>query len=414
METRNKKKIINDPVYGFIHIPSELAYDILDHRYFQRLRRIKQLGLTHLVYPGAMHTRFQHALGAMHLMIKALEQLNTKGANISREEMDGATLAILLHDIGHGPFSHALENSIIPDVNHEELSILFMEALNREFGGRLQMAIDIFRGTYPKAYLHQLVSGQLDVDRLDYLKRDSFYTGVSEGVVGSDRIINMLNIADDQLVVEEKGIISIEKFLFARRFMYWQVYLHKTVVSAESLLLLALKRAKKLSSEGHALPAGSALKFFLSNNISLAGLKSQQPILNGLSALELFAELDDNDIVSALKEWKFSPDRILAFLSNSILNRNLFRIEIHQQSIPPDHLYKIQNKLISENGFNEADLEYLIYSDSITNLAYSLDDTQIQILFQNGETANIFDSSDILQPDQLREGKRKFFLIYPR
>lgn len=414
METRNKKKIINDPVYGFIHIPSEEVYDILDHRFFQRLRRIKQLGLTHLVYPGAMHTRFQHALGAMNLMIKALEQLNDKGGNISEEEKAAAIMAILLHDTGHGPFSHALENSIIQGVNHEQLSLLFMEALNREFDGRLQMAIDIFSGTYPKAFLHQLVSGQLDVDRLDYLKRDSFYTGVSEGVVGSDRIINMLNIADGQLVVEEKGIISIEKFLFARRFMYWQVYLHKTVVSAESILLLALKRAKSLSANGHDLPAGSALKFFLTNNLSYSDLKSGQAVINGLSPLELFAELDDNDIICALKEWKFSHDPILAFLAKGILNRNLFRIEISREPFQPKTIQQIRNKLISEKGFSEYDLDSLIYSDSITNLAYSVDDAQIQILFQDGHTASIYESSDILRPDQLRDGQRKFFLVYPR
>jgi uncharacterized protein len=414
LTTKNKKKIINDPIYGFIHIPSDLAFDILDHPFFQRLRRIKQLGLTHLVYPGAMHTRFQHALGAMHLMIKALEHLQAKTGKISQEEKEAAIIAILLHDIGHGPFSHALENSIIPQVNHEQLSILFMQALNREFNGKLNLAIDIFKGTYPKSFLHQLVSGQLDVDRLDYLKRDSFYTGVSEGVVGSDRIINMLNISNDQLVVEEKGIISIEKFLFARRFMYWQVYLHKTVVSAESLLLLALKRAKKLTADGHQLPAGTALSFFLKHNVTLSDLQSTQPAIGNRSVLELFAELDDNDIVSALKEWRYSQDRILSFLAAGILDRKLFRIEIHAEAILPDYLASKKNDILKKHGFKEEELDYLIYNDSITNLAYSLDDSQISILFQNSVTADIFECSDILHPHQLSKGNKKYFLVYPR
>lgn len=414
MRTKNKKKIINDPIYGFINIPLDEVHDIVDHPFFQRLRRIKQLGLTHLVYPGAMHTRFQHALGAMHLMIKALDLLKVKGLEITDEEYDAAVMAILLHDIGHGPFSHALENSIVQSTSHEQLSILFMQELNRQFDGKLDLAIEIFTGRYEKHFLHQLVSSQLDVDRLDYLKRDSFFTGVSEGVVGSDRIINMLNVSHGELVVEEKGIFSIEKFLFARRFMYWQVYLHKTVVSAESLLLLALKRARDLSRQGIELAGTPPLRYFLKHEVKPEEFLSREPVFKNLSRLEMFALLDDNDIVAALKEWSFHEDKLLAFLSFSIFNRNLFNIIIQQEEFTSDFIIRIKENLVKKFGYTQNDLEYLIYHDSLTNLAYSSEDSKIKILKQNGTLEDISQSSDIIHPQNLSSRNRKFFIIFPR
>lgn len=414
MRTKNKKKIINDPIYGFIHIPFDEVHDIVDHPYFQRLRRIKQLGLTHLVYPGAMHTRFQHALGAMHLMIKALDLLRAKGLDISDEEYRAAVLAILLHDIGHGPFSHALENSIVESTSHEQLSIYFMEALNLQFNHTLDLAIEIFTGKYEKHFLHQLVSSQLDVDRLDYLKRDSFFTGVSEGVVGSDRIINMLNVVNGELVVEEKGIFSIEKFLFARRFMYWQVYLHKTVVSAESLLLLALKRARDLSRQGMELACTQPLHYFLQHEVKPEDFLSQEPVFKNLTRLQLFAMLDDNDIVAALKEWSFHEDSLLAFLSSSIFNRNLFKINIQQEPFSPDFITQIRKRVIAAKAFKPDDINYLIYSDSLTNLAYSSEDSKIKILKQNGHLEDISQNTDIILPQELSSRNKKYFIIFPR
>ena len=315
---QNKRKIVNDPVYGFINIPSEIIYDIIEHRYFQRLRRIKQLGLTDYVYPGAVHTRFQHTLGAVHLLYSAISTLRLKGVDITQEEEDAVTLAILLHDIGHGPFSHTLEHVIIDKYTHEDLSLMFMEALNKEFSGKLDLTINIFKNNYHKKFLHQLVSSQLDVDRMDYLRRDSFFSGVSEGVIGSDRIIKMLTVVDDQLVVEAKGIYSIEKFLIARWLMYWQVYLHKTVVSAEQLLLKIFKRVKKLLSQGVEIYLSKELEFFIKNNEKKSTLE----------ILENFSKIDDADILALVKMWEDSSDKILSNLSKRLLYRKLYRIEI--------------------------------------------------------------------------------------
>ena len=316
------KKILNDPVYGFVGIPHGIIFSLVEHPFFQRLRRIKQTSLTHFVYPGALHTRFHHAIGALHLMQQAIEVLRSKDVDITPEEAEGACIAILLHDIGHGPFSHTLEHTLFNGVTHEELSLLFMERLNEIFDGQLSLAIDIFRGNYPKQFLHQLISGQLDMDRMDYLNRDSFFTGVHEGVIGYDRIIKMLSVQNGELVVEEKGIYSIEKFLIARRLMYWQVYLHKTVLSAEQMLIVALLRAKALTRQGHQLPASPPLAFFLQREPSRADFEQERDQLLGQ-----FAQLDDFDIVSALKSWMFADDKLLAFLSSSIINRRLFRLE---------------------------------------------------------------------------------------
>ncbi len=414
MNSLNKRKIINDPVYGFISTPSDLVYDLINHRYFQRLRRIKQLGLTHLVYPGAVHSRFQHALGAMHLMGKAIEVLKSKGQAISPEEAEGAILAILLHDIGHGPFSHALERTIVKGVNHEYLSLLFMDTLNKEFSGRLGLAIEIYRGTYPKAFLNQLVSGQLDVDRLDYLKRDSFYTGVSEGVVGSDRIIKMLNVVDGELVVEAKGIYSIEKFLFARRFMYWQVYLHKTVVSAEHLLVLTLKRAKQLCRQGFDIPAPVPLKYFLmeQRDFNALGLESDND--KALVPLDLFASLDDTDIMSALKSWIYVDDTVLSSLSSRIVNRNLYRIEMSKIPFTEEYIRSIQEKIQLLFQVNDDDLRFFVHSDIIRNTAYSLDQSQLTILFNDGRTADISESSDLINVQADAGNSVRYFLMYPK
>ena len=336
MISHNKDKIINDPIYGFITLNSGILTNLIDHHYFQRLRRISQLGLSYLVYPGANHSRFHHAIGCMHLMKKAIHQIRRKGHNITNKEAEGLKIAILLHDIGHGPFSHALENSIVSGLSHEDLSILFMKRLNKEFNGKLSLAIKIFNNTYPKKFLHQLVSSQLDMDRLDYLKRDSFFSGVTEGNIGSERIINMLNIVNDELVVEEKGIYSIEKFLIARRLMYWQVYLHKTVISAENMLIKVLKRVKFLIANKDTVYTTTDLEIFLRNNFS------KKDIENNPNLLDSFSELDDYDIYTCLKQWKNCHDFVLSNLSRRIIYRKLLKIKIVNEPI----LEKEKNKLI--------------------------------------------------------------------
>ncbi|NPA35733.1 MAG: HD domain-containing protein, partial [Chlorobi bacterium] len=336
----NKRKIINDPVHGFISIPSDLIFDLIQHPYFQRLRRIKQLGLTHLVYPGALHTRFQHALGAMHLMMSAINSLKSKGADISKNQAESAYTAILLHDIGHGPFSHVLENTIIRDVSHEQISRLIMERLNSEMNNELADAISIFEGKYSPAFFHQLVSGQLDMDRLDYLRRDSFYSGVSEGIIGSERIIKMLNVIDDNLVVEAKGVYSIEKFLVARRFMYWQVYLHKTALAAEKMLINILKRARELVLDGNMLFAPPQLSFFLKNDIKYSNFTSSPETLDN------FMMLDDDDIMSAIKIWAGSDDLILSLLSRDFISRNLFGIKLSNEPFDENETDRIKDKVI--------------------------------------------------------------------
>ena len=330
--THNKRKIINDPVHGFITIPNELIFDLIEHPYFQRLRRIKQLGLSHLVYPGANHTRFHHALGAMHLMNEAIDVLRSKGVEITEDEKLGALVAILLHDIGHGPFSHTLEHSLLNSIQHEAVSLLFMERLNEQFDGRLATGIAIFSNTYKKTFLHQLVSSQLDMDRLDYLQRDSFFTGVSEGVIGSERIIAMLNVSNNQLVIEEKGIYSIENFIGARRIMYWQVYMHKTVVSSEFMLTSILKRAKFLYQEGINLFASPSLKVFLKDDVSFDQFK------NDPSMLEHFALIDDSDISSAIKVWQSCEDKILAKLCKDIASRHLFKTIISKEKFSDEFI----------------------------------------------------------------------------
>ena len=334
----NKRKIFNDPIYGFITLPGELIFDLIEHPYFQRLRRIKQLGLTALVYPGALHTRFHHAMGAMYLMTQAIEVLRSKGVEITAAEAEGVTAAILLHDIGHGPFSHALESSLVHGVSHEKISELFMDKLNHEFNGALNLAITIFKNEYPKKFLHQLVSSQLDMDRLDYLKRDSFFTGVSEGIISSDRILAMLTVVNDSLAIEAKGIYSIEKFIIARRLMYWQVYLHKTVLSAEHLLVNILSRAKELTAKGHQLFATPALQLLLQNNYTL------RDFIKNDKVLDAFAELDDNDIYTSIKVWMNNNDRILSFLCRCLMNRNLFKVELQNENFSSEKISELKNK----------------------------------------------------------------------
>jgi len=357
---KEKKKILNDPVYGFINMPQGISFQLIEHAVFQRLRRIKQLGLTYYVYPGAIHTRFQHTLGASFLMTLALDTLRTKNIDISDEEYQAAQNAILLHDIGHGPFSHSLEHSIIEGISHEDLSLQFMEYLNVYFDGELEPAIQVFKNQHPKKFLHQLVSSQLDVDRLDYLRRDSFFTGVSEGVVGSDRIIKMLNVHDNNLVVDAKGVYSIEKFLIARRLMYWQVYLHKTVVAADQLLIRLLQRAKELASQKIKLFATPAFEFFLYNTVQLDDLKEKSGVQN-YTVLELFAQLDDNDIVASIKTWINHKDPILSYLSKSLINRGLYKIELQKQVFDKNRIQNLKNKLQKEFSLTQEQIKYFFH-----------------------------------------------------
>lgn len=405
--TQNKKKLINDPVYGFITIPDELLYDIIEHPWFQRLRRIQQLGLTDYVYPGAKHSRFHHAIGAMHLMTLALDALKSKGHTITDEESRGVLAAILLHDIGHGPFSHALEHSIIPELHHETLSVMFMEELNADFGGKLDTCIAIFTNSYPKKFLHQLVSSQLDMDRLDYLNRDSFFTGVAEGTVGSDRIIKMLDIVDDTIVVQEKGIYSIEKFLLARRLMYWQVYLHKTVLAAENLLVNMLRRARELYQSGHTLPVPSTLRDFLN------GHYQQEKQVSRRTLCEAFAGLDDYDIFAAAKEWMNYPDPILSDLSARLLQRRLFRIQLDIQPFDEQRVDALRKSWMGK-GYSESDSAYFVFTGEITNSAYKEGDENINIFLKSGQVMDIRRASDQLRLSVLTESTRKFFLCYPK
>src|SRR5690606_21119551 len=360
------KKIINDPVYGFISIPSGLVFDLIEHPYFQRLRYIKQVSLTHLVYPGALHTRFQHALGAMYLMSLAIETLRGKEVEITKEEEEAALAAILLHDIGHGPFSHSLEHSIVEGISHEYLSGVIMDELNKSFDGRLTTAIAIFRNEYPKFFLHQLVSSQLDTDRMDYLIRDSFYTGVTEGVISFNRIIKMLNVYDNELVVEQKGIYSVEKFLIARRLMYWQVYLHKTVVSAEQMLVNILHRAKQLSLEGVALYATPPLKHFLTTRITKKAFE------NDLEHLSYFVQLDDIDILASIKVWGSHPDKTLSLLCNGLMNRHLNQVEMSNEKPDEERLENLKRAAVKHFDIPEKEVGYFIYSKTISNSAYQV------------------------------------------
>jgi uncharacterized protein len=406
----NKSKIINDPVYGFINIPFEIVFDLIEHPYFQRLRRIKQLGLTHFVYPAANHTRFQHALGATYLMSSAIQIIRSKGHEISEEEAEAVTIAILLHDIGHGPFSHSLENSIIEKADHEEISLLFMKRLNEIFKGKLEMAIRIFKNEYSKKFLHQLVSSQLDMDRLDYLGRDSFFTGVIEGAIGSDRIIKMLNVKDDQLVIDVKGIYSIENFLISRRLMYWQVYFHKTAVSAENLLLMVLKRAKFLSEKGVKLFAPPALSFFLENRISGKEFNLKSPV----NILDIYSQLDDSDIMTSAKVWLSHEDKILSTLCNFMVNRKLFKIELKNKAFDSGRIEKIKEHVAGLYKINYDDAGFFVTEGSISNYAYNSLDDNIKILLKNGECLDIAEASDMLNLAVLSKTVKKHFLCYPK
>ncbi|HQQ93846.1 MAG TPA: HD domain-containing protein [Bacteroidia bacterium] len=404
----NKRKIINDPVHGFISIPGEFLYDLINHPWFQRLRRIKQLGLTNLVYPGALHTRFHHALGAMHLMQEAIFTLRQKDVEITPREEEAVLAAILLHDIGHGPFSHALEHSIVKGIHHESLSALFMRRLNLEFGGKLNLAIDVFNNRYRKKFLHQLVSSQLDMDRLDYLKRDSFFTGVVEGVISSDRIIKMLNVCRDSLVVEHKGIYSIEKFLIARRLMYWQVYLHKTVLSAENLLDTILRRAKELSAGGARLFATPALSVFLNANFSKKDFESRTDLL------EEFARLDDNDLMASIKVWTGHEDPILSRLCSNLLNRKLYRVEMNNSAFSKEYISELAELARKKYKLKGKESDYFVFNGTVNNSAYNENSLNINILMQDGSLVDVASASDLLNLKSLSKTVSKHFLCYPK
>ena len=395
----NKRKIFNDPVYGFISIPYDIVFDVIEHPYFQRLRRIQQLGLSSLVYPGATHSRFHHSLGAMHLMYKSLEVLKSKGHEITEEESQAAVLAILMHDVGHGPFSHALE-SILVNIEHEHISMLLMQQLQKEFGKPIELAIQIFTNQYPKKFLYQLVSGQLDMDRLDYLNRDSFYSGVSEGVVGYDRIINMLDVHDDNIVVEEKGIYSIEKFLVARRLMYWQVYLHKTCLVADLMLKNAILRAKKVYQDiGKSTSISENLFFFLTNEIKESNFENH---------LNKFVLLDDTDVMQALKYWMQSDDDILKTLSTAIINRKLFKIEFLEEA-------KVNEKYLSlKNKYSDDEMQFLVLKGTAQNNAYNLEKDTILIKFKDDTIKEITDITEQWNIRSLSNPVVKHYIAYPK
>ena len=403
----NKRKIINDPVYGFLTIDDEILYDVISHPYFQRQRRIKQLGFTYLVYPGAMHTRFSHMLGALNLMNRAIDVLSVKGVQITHDEALGVKLAILLHDIGHGPFSHISE-SVLVDVHHETLTSLFMYRLNEKFEGKLTTAIQIFEDTYPKRFLHQLVSSQLDMDRLDYLSRDSFFTGVSEGIVGTERIINMLNVRNDELVVDEKGIYSVEKFIISRRLMYWQVYLHKTVVAADTLLLNILKRVRYILSHGIKVDGPNPLMEFLSHRYTLQDFE-QQPDL-----LDRFALMDDTDVTTAIKGWMFHDDMILKTLSEHLINRHLSAIRVMDKELDHDMVETLRQQSMLMYAINEDETEYFVNTGTLQNHAYDFNDREIKVLFKSGKCESISEASDQLDRRFLEKSVVKHYIYFPK
>jgi HD superfamily phosphohydrolase len=406
LNQRSKLEIVNDPIYGFITIPGTLIFNLIEHSYFQRLRRVSQMGMSYLVYPGAHHTRFHHALGAMHLMQKAVQVLRLKEVKISNKEEEALYVAILLHDIGHGPFSHAMERSIVENISHEEISLLFMEELNRNFNNRLRLSISIFKNEYERKFLHQLISSQLDMDRLDYLRRDSFYTGVSEGAVNSERLIAMLNVKDDKLVIDEKGIYSVEKFIVARRLMYWQVYLHKTGIVAEQLLLRALKRAKELTLEGIDLPASEALTFFLKNTISADKFTKE--------VLHTFSKLDDYDIISAMKSWVNLDDFVLSNISAMLLNRDLLKIKLKNNPIPSSKLIKRRNDFRLRYNLSELEASYFVFEGEIFNQAYNMQNQTINLLTQTGKVIDVAKASDQLNLEALSKRVVKYYLCYPK
>lgn len=406
MSQTNKLKIFNDPIYGFITIPNTLIYDLIQHPYFQRLRRISQMGMSYLVYPGAHHTRFHHALGCMHIMQKAVQTLRFKEVEISKEEENALYIAILLHDIGHGPFSHAMEHSIVEEVHHEELSLLFMEQLNKEFDGQLDLAIQVFKGEYHRKFMLQLISSQLDMDRMDYLKRDSFYSGVAEGNINSERLIQMMNVEDDVLVIEEKGIYSVEKFLVARRLMYWQAYLHKTSVVAEMTLTKILKRAKELTQKGIVLEASKPLQYFLQNKVNLSDFNSE--ILN------TFSQLDDYDVLSAIKAWQFNDDFVLSELCKMIINRDLLKIKMVDEKPTKETLLKYREALLKLHTLTEKELDYFVFKGKIKNQAYNKEGDSIRIIKKDSTIEDVVEASDQLHLKALSKAVTKYFICFPK
>jgi HD superfamily phosphohydrolase len=402
----NKLKILNDPIYGFISITNPLIYDLIQHPYFQRLRRISQMGMSYLVYPGAHHTRFHHALGCMHLMQKTVQVLRFKGVKLSEEEENALYIAILLHDIGHGPFSHAMEHSIVENVNHEAISLLFMNRLNEEFRGALTLAIKIFTGQYHRKFMLHLISSQMDMDRLDYLKRDSFYSGVAEGNINSERLIQMLDVENDMLVIEEKGIYSVEKFLVARRLMYWQAYLHKTSVAAELVLTKILKRAKELTHNNYTLPASGPLQFFLINRIHLDDFNDE--------VLGTFARLDDYDVISAIKEWQFHEDFVLSSLSKMIINRDLPKIKLQADKVDKAEAIRLRNRFMELHNVTEKEAEYFVFKGKIKNQAYNKSSEPIHILKKDRSIEDVVEASDQLNLKALSKPVTKYYLCYPK
>ena len=405
----NEHKIINDPVFGFIKIPRGLLYDIVEHPMMQRLNRINQLGLASVVYPGARHTRFQHSLGAFHLMSEAILSLQQKGQFIFDSEAEAVQAAILMHDIGHGPFSHVLENTLIKGISHEDISLLMMEEINRHFNGQLNLAVSIFKGEYPKDFLHQLISSQLDMDRLDYLRRDSFYTGVTEGNIGSARIIKMLNVVDDLLVVESKGIYSLENYLTTRRLMYWQVYLHKTAVACEKVLVNTLLRAKDLTRQGKLVFASPSLQYFLQNEVDGTWFDNHE------EALKMYGDLDDSDIWSALKAWKYSDDKILSTLATDMLNRHIFKVEVNEAPVGEDRIMDIAAQIAAKMDISTDDARrYMMSINTIQKDMYNVDDDSITILYKDGSTKDISEASELLNVQLLSKKIRKYYLCYQR
>ena len=413
-DLKNKQKILNDPVYGFIDMPVGINLEIVEHPWFQRLRHIRQLGLTFMVYPGALHTRFQHAIGAYYLIMQAVMEIRKKGLKISAAEEEALGSAILLHDIGHGPFSHALEFSLLEGISHEVISQAIMETLNRYYKGKLGLAIQIFRNQYSRGFLHQLISSQLDMDRLDYLKRDSFFSGVSEGVIGTERIIKMLNVHNDKLVVDSKGIYSIEKFLIARRLMYWQVYLHKTVLSAEQMLIQIIRRARHLILSGEKIFTTPALGFFMSHSLTADEFVSDNKVMNGKTAIELFNEMDDNDILACIKVWQSSSDRVLSKLSRLLMERRLLKIEMQRTPFGAAYVKKKKSEVAKAMKMDMSEAGYFVFTDQATNNAYNPDDERINILYKSGEIQEITEASDILNLEVLSKNVVKYFFCYPK
>lgn len=404
----NDSKIINDPVFGFIKIPRGIPLSIVQHPLMQRLTRIRQLGLSNAVYPAAQHTRFQHSIGAFHLMSEAITSLRQKGIFIFDSEAEAVGAAILMHDIGHGPFSHVLEDTLISGITHEEISLMMMERVNYEMNGALNLTLKIFKDEYPKRFLHQLISSQLDMDRLDYLRRDSFFTGVNEGNIGSARIIKMLNVVDDQLAVESKGIYSIENYLTSRRLMYWQVYLHKTAVACERLLVNTLRRAKNLASEGKDVFAPPCLKYFITNDIDGESFR------NSPEALANYGQLDDSDIWSAMKVWAHSDDKILSLLATDMVNRNIFKVEVCNEPVSEERLETLRARLAKAYGMTTSDASYLISLSTIQKDMYDVNEDRIAILYKDGTVKDISESSEILNVELLSKKIRKYYLCYQR